>query len=446
MSTQVEQATMPQPESAVSDEVLLDIQNLNKRFGGLTAIGELDLQVKRGQIYSIIGPNGAGKTTVFNVITGIYRPNRISKGFLSDAGGYLSMLLINTFVGVIGRYLVGVALGSALGYLLALAANTGIEQVVSSGFNVALGAIVGTLAALGLAFYLWPRWRQLRGPAMGTTIAVVAALVVGGLLFTLIAGAEPAGPTSAALSVVVAVLVFLITAATVYNFWVRWLNPIVEPFLIDMENTLRPYEGKVLLRGRELVGLSPDQVLRQGVARTFQNIRLFSNMTVLENVMVGMHSRMKSGLFSSAVRLPRQIAEEEQARARAIELLRFFGDDLVARQDEPASSLAYAEKRRVEIARALASEPTMLLLDEPTAGMNEVETEEATRYIRRLRDERGLTILLIEHKLTVTMGISDRISVLDYGRKIAEGLPADIRRNERVIEAYLGRKSAVSDA
>jgi branched-chain amino acid transport system ATP-binding protein len=446
MSAHVEEAPMPQPGSPVTDEVLLEIAGLNKSFGGLTAIGDLDLQIKRGQIFSIIGPNGAGKTTVFNVITGIYRPNRISKGFLGNALGYLGMLAINTFVGVVGRYLLGIVLGAVLGYFLAFLVNAGIEQTVSSGFNVALGSIVGFLVAAGLLAYLLPRWRRLRGPGLGSAIAVITALVAGFLLFLLIAGAEPSGPTSAALSVMVSVLVFLLVAATVYSFWVRLMNPRIEPFLIDMENTLRPYEGKVLLRGRELVGLSPDQVLRQGVARTFQNIRLFSNMTVLENVMVGMHSRMKSGLFSSAIRLPRQITEEDQAREKAIELLRFFGDDLVARKDEPASSLAYAEKRRVEIARALAAEPALLLLDEPTAGMNEAETAEATRYIRRLRDERGLTILLIEHKLTVTMGISDWISVLDYGRKIAEGLPDDIRRNERVIEAYLGRKSTVSDA
>jgi branched-chain amino acid transport system ATP-binding protein len=202
----------------------------------------------------------------------------------------------------------------------------------------------------------------------------------------------------------------------------------------------------VLLGGRELIGLSPDHVLRRGVARTFQNIRLFNNMTVLENVLVGQHTRLKSTIFSSITRLPTMISEEAMAEEKAIGLLRFFGEHLVERRDEPVSSLSYADKRRVEIARALASEPVLLLLDEPTAGMNERETEEAVRYIRRLRDERGITVLLIEHKLTVTMGMSDWIAVLDYGRKIAEGVPADIRRNERVIEAYLGRKATVADA
>jgi branched-chain amino acid transport system ATP-binding protein len=248
------------------------------------------------------------------------------------------------------------------------------------------------------------------------------------------------------LTSVASLAVFLITLALVYGFWTRYLNPFVEPLLIRAENYFRPYQGKITLNGRELIGLSPDQILRQGVARTFQNIRLFSNMTILENVLVGQHTRLRSSIFSSIARLPTMTAEENQARERAIELLRFFGEHLVQRKDEPVSSLSYADKRLVEIARALASNPTMLLLDEPTAGMNERETEAAVRYIRRLRDERGITILLIEHKLTVTMGISDWIAVLDYGEKIAEGLPEAVRRNKLVIEAYLGRKAGGSDA
>ena len=247
--------------TAPASDALLELRGVTKRFGGLTAVQDVDLVINPREIISVIGPNGAGKTTVFNLITGIYRP---------------------------------------------------------------------------------------------TT-------------------------------------------------------------------------GDIQFGGKTLVGLSPDQIVKRGITRTFQNIRLFNNMTVLENVLVGQHTQLKASVLGSLFHTPGVVREEKVARERAIELLSFFGRVLVERQEEYVINLSYADRRRVEIARALGANPKLLLLDEPTAGMNEAETLEAVKYVRRLRDELHLTVLLIEHKLAVTMGLSDRIAVLDYGRKIAEGLPDEVR-------------------
>jgi branched-chain amino acid transport system ATP-binding protein len=256
---------------------LLELRGLNKSFGGLACISDLDMHVDEGEIVSVIGPNGAGKTTLFNVITGVYPPD----------------------------------------------------------------------------------------------------------------------------------------------------------------------DGEILLEGKSLVGLEPHEVTNRGVARTFQTLRLFLNMTVRENVMAVQYGRTKTTPFEAMLRLPRARREEREIRARAEEKLSFFGQRLMGyRWDQPAYSLSYANRRRLEIARAMATEPRILLLDEPAAGMNPAETHEITELIGKLRAEGGYTILVIEHDMHVVEGISDRVIALDHGVKIAEGSFEAVATDPRVIEAYLGLRKA----
>jgi len=374
---------MPAPTPTVAEtaqQPLLELWHLDKSFGGLAAVQNVDLKVFPHEIVSIIGPNGAGKTTVFNVLTGLYRPNAVPNWFRTLQERFAT--LARRAPGLLALWFLCCIVGAAAApFVLAI-------------FNFIFAPIVN--------------FEQAIGNTATTVIVLILGFWVGSNAF--------------------------FNAVQIRGYWgdVAPYDPVV-----------LGYTGNIILDGHSLVGLTPDRVLKRGVARTFQNIRLFNNMTVLENVLVGMNARLKSDLVSSILRLPNMRHEEQRSRERALELLSFFGPEMVARQDEVVINLSYAEKRRVEICRALASSPRLLLLDEPTAGMNDAETGDAVKYIRRLRDEMGLTILLIEHKLQVTMGLSDRIAVLDYGKKIAEGVPAEIQRNDLVIEAYLGRKVEV---
>lgn len=332
---------------------VLDVQTLTRRFGGLTAVGDVSLTLKQGELVGLIGPNGAGKTTLFNLLTGVYEP---SEGGIEFDGSPIAgqrpvpslqrtLLLAGDLILVLGA-----------GYLISTILAT---------------AMVPTTLAPGDA--------QLQG------ILKLLGPVVGAILWFITMGS----------------------------------------------------------RRRLMKGLKPFQFAERGISRTFQNIRLFSDLTVLENVRIGTYLRRKTNLFDALFRTVRLEREEVATIARARELLSAF--NLLRVENELARNLPYGDQRRLEIVRALATDPKLLLLDEPAAGMNPQEKVALMALIRRVRDEFGLTILLIEHDMKLVMGICERIYVLDYGRIIAEGEPQAIRANPKVIAAYLGVEESDAD-
>jgi branched-chain amino acid transport system ATP-binding protein len=392
---------------------VLRVTDLSKSFGGLSALREISLQAKPGQIVGIIGPNGAGKTTLFNCFAGLYHP---SQGEIQ----FQDRPILPQPSAARGRRIRHCAI-----------------------LFMALGVI---WLPLFWSFFLPDALFKLELALLGIFILAIRFLLVRGLLqFQIWAWS----------------LMFLFLLSDL-SFSIWWLtHPLSRVYLVGTQIPLNyfswpwglvagPFSIYLVIQlwvrqGRQLYGfrVSPDAICHMGMARTFQNIRLFFNLSVLDNVKIGCHVRMRTGLSGALLRTRAQREEETLTETEALECLQFV--DLQERAFDLAGALAYGEQRRLEIARALASRPKLLLLDEPAAGMNPRESSRLIELVLSIR-EKGIAVLIIEHDMRVMMNLADYIYVLDYGRLIAEGTPDAIRGNPKVIEAYLGGGATHAEA